>query len=255
MKYLFYYSIALLLGFGCSPKSEIKQPQSSIEKPLPDEQNPCFKLNCESSDSANYTHIKNSFYQGKDGELYEKQYSPSMGDSCCGSRAFYENRFEHSSVSERKHLKDVIDVETYAQLAPCQYDKDKKHVYWYVDNSDGGFRRIVEGADAPTFECIDSAFWWGVDKQHVFYRGSLVEGLNSKHLKILHAVPSYPMEAEEMRVKRGKPTYVKNDKVVFYEDEQVVRAHVPSFRVVDSSKYDAIDKYRNYMRGKPVGKR
>jgi hypothetical protein len=144
-----------------------------------------------------------------------------------------------------------MDLKTYLELEPSIYSKDKYHVYGDVSNSDGGFRYMMEEADASTFRCLDSTYWWGVDKQHVFYRGSLVKGLKPQHLKALKPVlskESLPYAATIY----AKPSYVKNLHQVYYKNDPIPNADAASFKAVDSTTFDAMDKYRKYYDGHPV---
>jgi DKNYY family len=240
----------LLLG-SCAPHNSAK-PVPTVETNRLDTTLPCFQWRCESLDSANYTHLKASFYKGNDGEVYEKRYFITPWDSCCYYRAFYDNKLGHSLDTPRPSFKKVLDLSTYVELEPSVYAKDRSHVYGEASNSDGGFRYWIEEADAKTFHCLDSTRWWGVDKEHVFYRGDLIKGLSAHHLKTLKVVLSNPQSGSEVQIVRSKPSYVKNDHQVFFEKEPVLKADAASFKVVDSSRFDAIDKYRKYSQGHPV---
>jgi DKNYY family len=255
MKLQYYCFLGLILG-SCMPTNTAKPvpiPAVIVDDQQPDTTLPCFKWRCE-ADSASYTHIKGPFYRGKDGDVYEKSYADSWGNKCCYSRAVYRNRLKNNTYSEteRPTLKKTLDLQTYVELEPSMYSKDRNHVYESIENIDGSWRFIIEQADPATFQCLDSTFLWGIDKQHVFYKGELVEGLSSYHLKTLKQVLANPESFDQIRVVRGKPNYVKNDKMVFFQKEQVLNADVPSFQVVDSGQFDAFDKYRKYMGGHPV---
>lgn len=234
------------LGMSCVSPQEPNPPivgkPDRAKKPSPCP--PCDSLN------PRYTPFQENFYKDSKGEVYElkQEYNPS--DSCCPLHRIFDERFGISTDRVRKPLKEVLDFPTYVALKPSIYSKDKNRVYVFRDNSNGGFRYIVEGANPKTFLNLDSTFFWGMDHQHVFYQGELIEGFSPKNLKALPMVLSNPESSDQLRIVRGKPFYVKNEKQVFYETREVVEADAPSFRVVDSPSFDAIDKYRRYQSGR-----
>lgn len=246
-----YLSFVWLLWISCASKSDPAQ-KTIVGTEVPKralKPSPCPPCNSVNPD---YVLLKKHFYKDKMGEVYEVKYEDNPFDSCCPMRMVLDERFGVSTDDVRKTLKEVIDFQTYETLEPSIYAKDKKWVYVFRDNSNGGFRTILEGANPATFRNIDSTFFWGMDQQHVFYRGTLIEGLRSKNLKVLRMVLSNPESTEQIRIVRGRPNYVKNETQVFYQEKEVVKADAPSFRVVDSNHFDAVDKYRRYQDGRAV---
>lgn len=248
-----YIYFLWLLWVGCAAENDSKSAAIVLPKTYRalDTMLPCFKSQCESPDSTQYIHLKYFFYKGKDGNIYEKRYMLDGVDSCCRSQAYYESQLGSGFDSVRKSIKEVLHLQTYRELEPSIYSKDKFHIYGTVDNSDGGFRYVLKEADAATFQCLDSTFWWGMDQYHVFYRGDLVKGLSPRHLKALKVVVSHP-ELDHVPTVHGKTSYVKNDYQVFFQHKPVSKADARSFKVVDSIPFDAFDKYRRYKEGIPI---
>ena len=87
---------------------------------------------------------------------------------------------------------------------------------------------ILENADAPTFEVIDSTLSRAYfrDKNSVYYY----------NMKIKHA--------DAATFEPLNDHYAKDKNHVFYQDSLLKNADYPSFRVIDKEK--AEDKFRQY---------
>ena len=143
------------------------------------------------------------------------------------------------AVVIKKPLNTIVDIKSFVWLDSTQYSKDKNKVFYFFGNSDGGSRSIVDNADPFTFKRL-CEYRWGVDKNHVFYQGNIVEGLNVKYLTVL-----YPPDTTDPFIQ-----YVKDNKNVFYETEIVKDADAKTFKVVSGQKWEAEDKNYKYETGR-----
>lgn len=191
----------------------------------------------EPSDSGRYIHVKEQFYIDSNGELYEKK--RVMGDSSCfcDFEVIYDKVFRiwTDDSSYTVPLKSIVDVNSFVWLDPTEYSKDKNRVYYFHGNSDGGTRHIVEGADPRSFKGL-CEYRWGIDKKHVYYKGSSIPGLDIRFLAVL-----YPPDTSIPFV-----DYIKDHKNVYYGDERVTGANAKTFILVRDQMWDAEDKFRKY---------
>ena len=109
-----------------------------------------------------YRAISNVFYQGNDGKIYIKTRSLIRPPEEFGPNFYREV--------------PVLDVGSYVNLPGGYYAKDKFNVYEYRGTTDGKFITTIEEADVKTFSVI--GFRLGRDKNHVFYNGEIVEGID-----------------------------------------------------------------------------
>jgi hypothetical protein len=201
---------------------------------------PCVK---EPNDSADYKHIKYDFYLSKSGQLCERKIEADGRDTVCNCNftAFYDSmfvaRYEDGGVKKfYKPLNLFVDINSYVQLDSTNYSKDKNRVFYYYDNSEGGYRVIVDKADPKTFKRL-CEYRWGIDKNFVFYRTRVLRGLNPKKIKVLYLPDG------------DWAHYIKDDKRVYYETEIVKGADAKTFKVVDEKEWDAEDKNHKYENG------
>ena len=192
----------------------------------------------EPKDSADFKHLKYSFYKGKDNCLYEKKFIIDKFDSGFCQIAYFD-KYLNFSDSVPTSLDSVINLQSFVELDSSAYSKDKKNVYYYQSNTDGG-ARFVTGADPRTFEKLYE-YRWGRDAAHIYYEGVIIAGLNIKTFVIM---PSQNADGKEEFA-----DYMKDDKHVFCEDDSIPGADSKTFIVVKDQKWDAQDKNYKYIRG------
>lgn len=225
----FIFFIFLLLGFmSCRNK-----------KPVP--QKDCKTL--EPKDSANYRYLKAEFYRGKDGKLYEKKIAIDKMDQDTGYCyfAYYESCW-NCEDSIPTPLDSIIDIQTFVNLTGSSYSRDKKHVYYFQETSDGGVRYFADGANPNTFRVLHD-YRWGIDDKHIFHKGGVVSGINMDTYKLFP-----PTDKEDCFLE-----YVRDDKHVFYETDSIPGADPLSFHIQNGEKdeeWDAWDKNHHYRDGK-----
>jgi hypothetical protein len=238
----FFNIIILWSIFSCKIDKNPPPPPPFPEHPKLD--CPTIKTYCEPDDSADYQHVIGSFYRKKDGVLYERKTIMDydvMGWGCCKYGVQYVNGMGH--LGQDGLLDSFIDVHTYVDMpVGICYSKDKNHVYYFVDNIDGGFRYVVREADAKTFVGL-SDYRWGMDKNTVFFKGSPLEGIRVKEAQLLR------FDSTDI-----KPNYIKDSKSVFYQSEKIEKADTKTFKVVERGiyDYDAFDKNHKYSSGEVV---
>jgi len=196
----------------------------------------------EPNDSASYKHLKYDFYVGKDGQLYERKRVLARDTAChCEFELYYDSTFPiyNGDTPIHKPLQSIVDIDSFVWLDSTEYSKDKNNVYYFFGNSDGGTRVIVDKADPATFKRLGE-YRWGIDKNHVFYQGEMLEGLNLQKLQVL-----YPPDTADHFIQ-----YVKDDRLVFYGYQIVAGADARTFKVVSNQKWEAEDKHYQYETGR-----
>lgn len=191
----------------------------------------------EPADSSLYKHLKFSFYQTSDGQIYERKLAFNE-DSNYHFTAFYDNIWNKYDENI-KLLKDIIDINSYAEIDSTEYSKDKNRVYYFHSNSDGGIRGILENADPKTFKRL-CEYRWGIDKNHVYYEGILLKYLDTKNVIVL-----YSKDTSNQFI-----NYIKDKKKVYFTDEEVKEADAKTFKLVLNKNWDAEDKNYKYKFGK-----
>jgi len=196
----------------------------------------------EPNDSANYKHIKYDFYLSKAGQLCERKLASAKGTNCnCLFEVYYDSTFKiytDDTIIE-KPLNTIVDINSLVWVDSTQFSRDKDKVFYFHSNSDGGNRVVVVKADPVTFKRL-CEYRWGIDKNHVFYKTDILQGLNLKTIQIL-----FPPDTADHFIQ-----YLKDDKKVFYENEIVKRADAKTFKVVSGQKWDAEDKNYKYETGR-----
>jgi hypothetical protein len=200
--------------------------------------------NREPADDSLYKNATWQFFYNKNGQLCEKKHvMAGPADSACNCElaGFYDSAIsiKTGDAITKKLLRDFIDVPTFTELDATQYSKDKNHVYYFDLDASGGTRFVVTGADAATFKRLYE-YRWGVDTNHVFFKASMLEGLNVKKLQLL-----YPPDTSNQFL-----FYVKDDHNVFFQDEKIADADALSFKLVLNQAWDAEDKNFRYQNGK-----
>lgn len=226
--------IFLAVLSSCNNSSRTDKAISKIEKVLVYAQEP--------NDSSDYKLLKYDFYISKGGQLCERKLVPAMDSSCnCTFEVYYDSSFkiylEDSTI--KKPLNTIVDINSFVWLDSTEYSKDKSKVYYFHGNSDGGNRIIVDKADPLTFKRL-CEYRWGVDRNYVFYKGEIVEGLKVKKVQVL-----FPPDTSDHFIQ-----YVKDDKNVFYESEIVIGADLKTFKVVSGQKWEEEDKNYKYETGR-----
>ncbi|TDL99524.1 MAG: hypothetical protein C4K58_06405 [Flavobacteriaceae bacterium] len=236
------FFLCLVTFFSCSDKPKDIKKENAIstakesKKPL--------LYSKEPNDSADYKHLKYQFYKSKSGKLCERKIALARNQEKCNCEfiVIYDSNYIDYNFNPEKSidLNDVVEINTYVEFDKSEYSKDNKNVYCFQGNSDGGSRQIVEGADSKTFELLHD-YAWGRDKNNVYYRGSKLEGLNIKYLKLFKPIEDsndYPFLK-----------YVKDSSHVFYEDNLVEGADAKSFKLVLGREWDSEDKNYKYLDG------
>ncbi|MBL7703762.1 MAG: DKNYY domain-containing protein [Ferruginibacter sp.] len=196
----------------------------------------------EPNDSSDYKLLKYDFYLSKGGQLCERKLADAMESSCnCTFEVYYDSSFSiyTGDSTIKKPLNTIVDINSFVWLDSTEYSKDKNKVFYFHGNSDGGNRVIVDKADPLTFKRL-CEYRWGIDKNYVFYKGDIVQGVNLKHLQVL-----YPPDTSYHFI-----DYIKDDKNVFYETAIVKGADAKTFKVVSGHKWEAEDKNYKYETGR-----
>jgi hypothetical protein len=102
----------------------------------------------------------------------------------------------------------------------------------------GRNRVIVKGADPATFRRL-AAGRWGLDRSHVFYEATMLQGLDVQKVQVLHS----PDTADRF------VNYVKDDERVFFGADRVNGADAKTFSVIVDKVWDAADRKRRYRGG------
>jgi hypothetical protein len=98
-----------------------------------------------------YTKVKDYFYTDTAGSLYFKNTAPQDDGKHVIS---YRLTMPLTSWETEDTLKRVIDLPTYMSFPGTPYAKDKRHVYYFISNSDGKHMRILKEADVITFKIV-----------------------------------------------------------------------------------------------------
>lgn len=196
----------------------------------------------EPSDSADYRLLKYDFYLSKSGQLCERKLAMAR-DSSCEFEVYYDSSFkiDTEDTTIEKPLNTIVDINTFVLLDSTEYSKDRNKVFYFHGNSDGGIRVIVNDADPLTFKRL-CEYRWGIDKNHVFYKGTEVEGIRLKYLQVLN-----PPDKSDPFIQ-----YIKDDKNVYYENRLVNGAETKTFKVVSGQKWDAEDINNKYRFGERI---
>ena len=219
---------------SCNNSSRTDQTVSKTDKVLVYSKEP--------DDSANYKLLKYNFYLSKGGQLCERKLAMARDSSCnCEFEVYYDSTFSiyTDDMTLKKPLNTIVDINSFVWLDSTEYSKDKSKVYYFHGNSDGGNRVIVDKADPLTFKRL-CEYRWGVDRNYVFYKDDIVEGLKVKKVQVL-----FPPDTSDHFIQ-----YVKDDKNVFYESEIVMGADPKTFKVVSGQKWEAEDKNYKYETGR-----
>ncbi len=155
----------------------------------------------------------------------------------CQFEVYYDSNFSifTGDTTIRKPLSSLVDVSSFNQLDSTEYSKDKNRVYYFYDNSDGGNRNVVLGADPKSFKRL-CEYRWGIDKNAVYYQNRKLEGLNLAKLQVLHSTDTSNHFVD----------YVKDDKVVYQRDMVLQGADAKTFQVISGQEWEAADKNRKY---------
>ena len=105
----------------------------------------------------------------------------------CTFEVYYDSTFSiyTGDTTFKKPLSTIVDINSFVWLDSTEYSKDKSKVYYFHGNSDGGNRVIADKADPLTFKRL-CEYRWGIDKNYVFYKGDIVQGVNLKYLQVLY---------------------------------------------------------------------
>jgi hypothetical protein len=224
--------LAATFSFCSNPKTEQAQTPKTESEVYEREPN----------DSADYKHIKYDFYLSKSGQLCEKKFAHAKGTPCnCLYQIYYDSTFKiyTSDTMIEKPLNSIVDINSLVQIDSTQFSKDRNKVFYFDVTTSGGNREVITEADPITFKRL-CEFNWGIDKNHVFYRTYVLQGINLKTIQVLFS----PDTADHF------VQYVKDDRKVFYQNEIVKGADAKTFKVVSGQKWDAEDNNYKYEFGR-----
>ncbi|HEX7846931.1 MAG TPA: DKNYY domain-containing protein [Chitinophagaceae bacterium] len=229
MKLVFISVILLVFGSCLSPSKKNRGVVSLLYAKEP-------------IDSADYKHLKNDFYIGKDSDLYERKLALARDSNCnCQFEVFYDKFiFVHKNDSIIKTpLGSIIDINSFTIIDSTEFAKDKNRVYYFHGNSDGGNRVIVVGADPASFKRL-CEYRWGIDKDFVYYENARLNSINTEKLQVLNS----PDTADHF------VSYLRDDKNVFFESTIIPGADAATFKVVTGQSWDAEDRNNKYYQGR-----
>ena len=137
--------------------------------------------NIEIEGKNNYTFLKYSFYQGEDGNLFEKKYI-AIDEIGQERRHFFDSTMFFGEYPNRVALNKIVHIESFKEFKDTPFSCDKKHVYYVQATSDGHKRWIVEKADPKTFVPLE--YRWGKDDTNIFWQAEIVEGADLLTFKV-----------------------------------------------------------------------
>lgn len=170
-----------------NPEGKFNGPTTAIEqipKVVPNE----FEL----ADSLQLSHIKNQFYKGTTGHLYERtfrQHETTPDDTTMFAEYF-------NGIVDQD-----IDPITFEELNGW-FAKDTNYVYYYRPMSGGMMSVKISEAIPKTFKIIKGEYEFAVDKYHVYFKSDCLKGLNPHYLKIVKG-----NEGRILKLMSGKAIY------------------------------------------------
>lgn len=198
----------------------------------------------EPKDSADYKFLKYDFYLSKSGQLCERKLAMARTiDSTCNCEfiVYYDstNSIYSDDTTIEKPLSDIVDINSFTYVDSTEYSKDKNSVFYFYGNSGGGTRVKIQKADPGTFKRL-CEYRWGFDKKYVFYQTDILDGINLNTMQVLTSPDTSNHFIQ----------YLKDDKIVFFENENLKGADAKTFKVVSGQKWDAEDKDYKYLSGR-----
>jgi hypothetical protein len=176
MRFILFFAILL---YSCDQKKEDNKQQSSQ---IDTSKNIRERI-IDHADTIINKPIGKGFYKNAKGDIFELKRSGAGEDSLGWFRIqFLDSTIKDGDWDKPGQLKKYIDIDTYNEDSISFYSKDKGHVYWERSTSDGPVRFVVWEADPKTFYGLKD--YWAKDKNHVFYRGSIVKYADPKTIKI-----------------------------------------------------------------------
>ena len=113
-----------------------------------------------------------------------------------------------------KEMKYVIDIKTF-KFYSYAYWGDKNRVYEFTPMSDGGTVRYVENADPKTFNVFGETPY-GSDKNHVYYKGEILEGADIRTFKII--------------MNKGIPELAKDKHTYYFSGDRISKEQLKDLR-------------------------
>jgi len=86
----------------------------------------------------------------------------------------YSDSFKVDGI---KKMREVIDLQSFRLMKNStneDYYRDKNHIYYFYEMSDGGTLSILDEADIHTFSILDNSSY-AIDKKSAFFRARKIE--------------------------------------------------------------------------------
>lgn len=124
----------------------------------------------ELKDSIQLTHIKDQFYKGKTGHLYEKTMATKevQGQDTLVDVTYFNG-----------HFAQEVDPLTFEPLDGW-YAKDKNYVYYYRPVSGGMHISKIDAADSKTFKLLSGHYKYAMDKNNFYDEPQIIKGFSPK---------------------------------------------------------------------------
>ena len=175
--------IAILVLVITSCKSRGDKPQATVTRANPADSNRIPQSRPSNQiDALKYKPLKFGFYKTSSGDIFElKRFND---EDSAGSYQVTEldSTLVVGEYSNRKPIKNYLDIDSYTEDSNSNFSKDKSFVYYVRAQSDGDVRFVVEAADPKTFRGIKDG--WGKDKNHVFYNAEVVPSADVKSFQV-----------------------------------------------------------------------
>ena len=178
MNTLKFISILSLFGVSCNHTDKTKE---NIFIPNDSTQNFQVRI-IKNIDTTFYIPIKDGFYKTSKGDIYELK--QSAGEDSLGWYELYflDSTIAYGDYSNKKPLKDFLDINSYSKDSISNFSKDKNNVYYIMAQSDKHVRFIIEKADPKTFVGLKDR--WGKDSRHIFYETEIVKRADPKTFQV-----------------------------------------------------------------------
>lgn len=205
-------------------------------------------------DTKNYKLLVDNIYKDTANRIYIKScYSsilPKIHEENDDSTGLIKGLSSDSliKVEYYKDFTNFFDLKTYKKINGKYFiNKGKVYLWWF--NSDGDYPILVNGADPKSFIPFKKIAG-GIDKNHVFFWGTLTDFdnvyvANSKKVKVL-----YPRSGCW-----NCNIYFHDDEHVYYGTKIIEPADPRTFKLVNSERIDAQDRNYEYFEGKIINEK
>lgn len=217
LKILKYQTCVYILLFfylnACKPKEnqELQPPPTTPTIICSQIKDSCYAKGFE-----RYKPIKANFFKDEKGVLNELKVS--LNESCCNKYFYFDETLGYES--NRQPLQKVIDIASFQNFDSTVYSKDRNHVYYFGENTEGGRRFIIDNADVKTFKIFENANQWGIDKKHLYFKNRPLYNLIISKIQVIK------------NIETNKILFVKDNKNVFQEDNKLLGVDASTFTLV-----------------------